>query len=123
MRKLMIACCLALALPGCAALAGLGGIPPAPSSFADKTKVDEIGFIALSSSVEVAATLATVRIKAGGLSLASLNEMADASARARSLLAAAEATYNGANSASYVQAATELSKVVQLINSIAKRSN
>lgn len=117
MKRILILLSAALALSACATAQGAqlspppsvltdpGSVLPAPSTIANRTKVDEQAGLAVTLSYVAAAKLATLAIRTGVVSdPATIKRIATANARAKAAVDAVRSAYLAANATGYVAA-------------------
>src|SRR5688500_11373349 len=122
MKRLLLAAGLALALTACGpqdVINSAGSLPP-PVSVADQTIMDEQTVIAFDTSVETAAALATVAVKAGIIRGANLDRAAVLSKTGRTAVLALGAAYRAGNATSYAAALVQAKAAISGIRALAK---
>lgn len=108
MKRLLLATCLALApLAGCVGLSDMPNIKGGPGVIANQTVLDEKTGIAIETAYSAAAEAATLAIRAGVVSPATAQRIADVDRRAYAAVQATRAAYDAGNSSSYQVAAAQ----------------
>jgi hypothetical protein len=121
MRLTLFPALAALALCACATTPTTsGGSPLAPSTYADKTAVDESAAEGFEVAVTVAADLATLAVQTGRVKGADLDRLARASAVARIAVAGVRSAYRSGNSATIAEATANAKMSIAALSAIAK---
>lgn len=110
----------ALALSACATVPTTGGPPLAPSTYADRTTVDENAAEGFELAVTTAADLATLAVKTGQVKGAGLDRLARASAIARIAVASVRSAYRSGNSTTIAEAVANAKQSIAALSAIAK---
>lgn len=119
MKRMIFAACAALALGGCGALQGLGGIPSAPVAVADQTVLDEQGALAVELAYKAARLAVETAVDAGLIKGERATKLAELDNKAYAAVLTARRAYRAGNATSYGAALAEariaVSDLIELV--------
>lgn len=117
--RIVLALCAGLALCACNLP---GGVPPAPASVADQTKVDEQAALSVELAYQSAVLAVRTANRAGLLSPADRARAAELDTRAYAAVQAVRAAYEAGNAASYRSAVESArSAIAGLVNALGEK--